>query len=141
MNDDSFVGDAEWPQGREIRSILGDEFDYLSLNDFPGAPNVVEDADSFAAMRRVKRFSSRNGFRAASLRRQNRADRRVTHILADDSGLEVDALNGAPGVHSARFAAIDSAGSQNLLTQRTTISCSVCLRTCPPANVAPDFGA
>jgi XTP/dITP diphosphohydrolase len=32
----------------EIRSILGSHFDYLSLKDFPGAPAVVEDAQTFA---------------------------------------------------------------------------------------------
>ena len=86
----------------EIRAILGAEFQFLTLNDFPGAPAVVEDAATFAgnatkkALELAKWLASRPGPRAPGL-----------FVLADDSGLEVDALNGAPGVHSARFAAVD----------------------------------
>ena len=100
-------------KGQEIRSILGDEFEYLSLNDFPGAPNVVEDADSFTGNATRKAVQLAEWLSRHEPSPPKPPDRRVTHILADDSGLEVDALNGAPGVHSARFAAIDSAGSQN----------------------------
>src|ERR1017187_9458066 len=32
----------------EIRAILGDDFQFLTLNDFPAAPKVIEDADTFA---------------------------------------------------------------------------------------------
>jgi XTP/dITP diphosphohydrolase len=35
-------------KAREIRAVLGDGLRYLTLNDFPGAPTTVEDADTFA---------------------------------------------------------------------------------------------
>ena len=95
----------------EIRAILGGSFQFLTLNDFPGAPAVIEDAATFAGNAAKK---------AGELARWLAADSEFKHripkpdfVLADDSGLEVDALDGAPGVHSARFAAEDSASSGN----------------------------
>src|SRR5271155_5350946 len=87
----------------EIRAILGARFQFLTLGDFPAAPKVVEDADTFAGNATKK---------AVELARWLSNSSPVTRhssffVLADDSGLEVDALNGAPGVHSARFAALD----------------------------------
>jgi XTP/dITP diphosphohydrolase len=84
----------------EIKAILGGGHEYLTLDEFPGAPAVVEDAPSFEGNATKK---------SVALSRwvaDHRAD--VDYIVADDSGLEVDALSGAPGVHSARFAALDS---------------------------------
>jgi XTP/dITP diphosphohydrolase len=53
-------------------------------------------------------------FEENALRKALHYSRHVSGLLfADDSGLEVDALDGAPGVHSARFAAMDSAKSGN----------------------------
>src|SRR5437867_8130560 len=91
----------------EIRAILGREFEYLSLKDFPGAPATVEDAPNFAGNATKKAVELANWIGTRSHPLLVEASRK-NWVLADDSGLEVDALGGAPGVHSARFAALDS---------------------------------
>jgi len=63
-----------------------------SIKDFSSLPPVVEDGTTFEANARKKA----EGY-------SNYAPGEI--VIADDSGLEVDALGGAPGVHSARYAA------------------------------------
>jgi XTP/dITP diphosphohydrolase len=94
----------------EIRAILGDQYCYLTLEDFPNAPKVIEDAGTFAGNATKKAVELARWM--ASSRHLSLATRHF-FVLADDSGLEVDALNGAPGVHSARFAALDSGKDGN----------------------------
>lgn len=65
----------------------------LSLQDFPDAPEVVEDGDTYQA----------NASKKATVI----ADFTGVCTLADDAGLEVNALNGAPGIHSKRWAGDD----------------------------------
>ena len=94
----------------EIRAILGNAAQILTLNDFPDPPRVVEDADTFAGNATKKAVKLANWLAVAfpPTRRSS-----PLFVLADDSGLEVDALDGAPGVHSARFARPESGGSGN----------------------------
>ena len=92
----------------EIRQIIGDSCRLPALADFPGAPGVVEDADTFAGNAR-KKSEGLARWLAEKFGRALLPD----YVLADDSGLEVDALGGAPGVHSARFAAVEPAGADN----------------------------
>jgi XTP/dITP diphosphohydrolase len=90
----------------EIRAILGEEFQFRTLGDFPNAPKTIEDAPTFAGNATKKAVELTRYLSVG-------AHEPSTYVLADDSGLEVDALNGAPGVHSARFAALDRGGPGN----------------------------
>jgi XTP/dITP diphosphohydrolase len=74
-----------WEPSRSLERL-----DIRSVDDFPGAPEVVEDAGTFAGNARKK---------ASELARAL-----LVWVVADDSGLTVDALGGAPGVFSARYA-------------------------------------
>lgn len=79
---------------RELMELLAPlGLDVLSLKDFTNVPEIKEDGHSFTenAVKKAKAAAEATGSLA----------------LADDSGLEVDYLNGAPGVYSARFAGED----------------------------------
>lgn len=75
---------------REIRTLLGNlPVTLLSFADFPNIEAVAETGSTFAEN--------------ATLKASGYARQAHVPTLADDSGLSVDALNGAPGVHSARY--------------------------------------
>ncbi len=78
---------------KEFKEILGEEYDVKSLKDVGLKLDIVEDADTFYgnALIKAKAVSKATG----------------KIVLADDSGLIVDALGGAPGVYSARYGGED----------------------------------
>ncbi|MBI1755683.1 MAG: RdgB/HAM1 family non-canonical purine NTP pyrophosphatase [Fimbriimonas ginsengisoli] len=79
-------------KGGEMSQILGARFPILTiatLADFPGAPEPEETGSTYAQNARIKAES------AAVFTEE--------WSLADDAGLEIDALDGAPGLHSKRF--------------------------------------
>jgi XTP/dITP diphosphohydrolase len=73
----------------EIRQILGPSFELLDLSSVPALGEVEETGTTFEENAALKALAASAHFDG--------------WVLADDSGLEVDALGGAPGVRSARF--------------------------------------
>lgn len=100
------IGTHNRKKGAELAELLEPYgFDVLTLDELPNAIEVVEDGDTFSAN--------------AALKATQQAKHLGRWVLADDSGLEVDALGGAPGVYSARFAGVgatDDANNQRLLS-------------------------
>ena len=85
---------------REIREALkGLGLRIDALSDFSGVPEIEEDGESFAenALKKARFYSKYFG--------------KLT--IADDSGLEVDGLNGLPGIYSARYAGERASSQEN----------------------------
>lgn len=90
----------------ELRRILGPRLGQIELLAYDG-PEPVEDGDSFEANALIK---ARAAFNWSGI-----------PAIADDSGISADALGGAPGIHSARYAGTrDDADNVRLLLERMT---------------------
>ncbi len=113
---------------REIREIFGDtDVQWLTPEDVPGLPEVVEDGETFEsnAVKKALTLARVSGYWA----------------LADDSGLEVDALGGKPGVYSARYAGVDADDDANLRKLLEAMAGNNCRKArfrCVIALAAPD---
>lgn len=93
---------------REFREMLGhDRFTWHDLKQMPGLKEVPETGDTF--------------FANACLKASGYATQAGMWALADDSGLEVDALSGKPGVYSARWAQMNQNGSGDADNNRTLL--------------------
>ena len=94
-------------KGHELLALLGDvPYELVLLADVPGATLPEETGKTYAENALIK---ARAGVRATG-----------ALALADDSGIEVDALDGGPGLYSARFGGpgLDDAGRTALLLER-----------------------
>jgi len=87
-------------KGEELAALLGDlGITIRTLDEFPDAPDVVEDGETCEAnaIKKARAIAEFTGLPA----------------VADDTGLEVDALGGRPGIYAARYAGEDATYEDN----------------------------
>ena len=84
----------------EVRAILATQYEIISLAELNCFDDIPETADTLEGN--------------ALLKAQYIFDKFQVNCFADDTGLEVDALNGAPGVYSARYAGEDNDAKKNV---------------------------
>ena len=85
---------------REIQHILGPEFRVRDLLAHPEVSEIRESGTSFEENAKLKALAASRQLSAL--------------VIADDSGLEVDALGGAPGIYSARYAGANATGRDKI---------------------------
>ena len=86
----------------EIRAILGPKFEVVSLADIGCHEDIPETGDTLEEN--------------ALMKAEYIYDKYHLSCFADDTGLEVEALNGAPGVYSARYASLESVATESQQT-------------------------
>ncbi len=90
-------------KAEEFRDLFaGSKFKVLSAKKYGGMPKVIEDGNTFQKNAYLKAYSL-----FKQLKKKH-------WVIADDSGLEVDYLDGAPGIYSARYAGTEASVSENV---------------------------
>jgi XTP/dITP diphosphohydrolase len=107
---------------REFAEILGKEFEVYDFSSVVNAREVEETGTTFEENAVLKAIS---GSQDQSLL-----------VAADDSGLEVDALDGAPGIYSARYSGPDATDEQNVAKLLNELA----RRSVPPPKRTARFG-
>ncbi|PYI40646.1 MAG: non-canonical purine NTP pyrophosphatase, RdgB/HAM1 family [Verrucomicrobia bacterium] len=85
---------------REIQHILGSGFSVRDLRAYPQISEIIETGTSFEENAKLKALGVSTKLPGL--------------VIADDSGLEVDALGGAPGIHSARYAGANATDTEKI---------------------------
>lgn len=115
---------------QEINQILGTKTAVIGMRELGSAPDLTETGSSFEANAAMKVNQLRQWLDGNANLQRRAAAHSQTCLLADDSGLEVDALNGAPGVRSARFAAAKTS-NDNATDEQNNAKLLALLQTVP----------